>query len=168
MGEEFCNEIKSSIGPQIGLISKEISDNFLHYQQTVTAKTGQQIDDSIQEKYIYFNHRNYRFHACFYHNNENAISNREGKRNTQLSGSVMNLLCDLYSQEHDDDSNALINSDRESIIKTANGEYWIVRRNYNYRSFYLILHKSTTLIDIADEAKKLLGEIIKNVFIMSD
>jgi hypothetical protein len=156
LGDEFCNEIRYSIGPQLNLISKEISDNFLHFQQKSN-------EDSIQEKYIYFNHRNYRFHACFYENNENAISNREGKRNTQLSTSIMNILCDLYAQESEEDDTLLVNSERETIIKTYN-DFWIVRKFYNYRSFYLILHKNSTLIDIAEESQRLLSDIIKNVY----
>lgn len=160
LNDEFVNEIKHSISPQIGMISKEISDNFHHYQHTVTTRG----DESIQEKYIYFNHRNYRFHACFSDSNENPLSNRDGRRNIQLSTSVMNLLCDLYSQEIDEDNASMINTERESIIKTYN-DHWIVRRYYNSRSFYLIIHKNSTLIDIADESSRLLDQIVKNVYI---
>lgn len=161
LNDEFVNEIKQSIGPQIALISKEISDNFHHYQHTVTTRG----DDSLQEKYIYFNHRNYRFHACFSDSNENPLSNRDGRRNIQLSTSVMNLLCDLYAQEVEEDNVSMINTERESIIKSFN-DYWIVRRFYNYRSFYLIIHKtSTTLIDVAEESSRLMDQIVKNVYI---
>lgn len=159
--DEFVNEIKHSIGPQIGLISKEISDSFHHFQQTVTTRG----DEGMQEMYIYFNHRNYRFHACFGENNENPLSNRDGRRNIQISTSVMNLLCDLYAQEVDEDNTAMINTERETIIKTYHDQ-WIVRRFYGNRSFYLIIHKSsTTLIDIAEESSRLLDQIVKNVYI---
>jgi hypothetical protein len=157
LADEFCNEIRYSIGPQLNLISKEISDSLQQFQHTKGS------EDSIQEKYIYFNHRNFRFHACFYENNGNAISNRDGKRNTQLSSSVMNLLCDLYAQEAEEDGSLLINSERETIIKTYN-DYWIIRKFYNFRSFYLILHKNSTLIDIAEESQRLLSDIVKNVY----
>lgn len=162
LNEEFVNEIKHSISPQIGMISKEISDNFHHFQHTITTRG----EESIQEKYIYFNHRNYRFHACFSDANENPLSNREGRRNIQLSTSVMNLLCDLYSQEVEDENNsAVINSERETIIKTYN-DHWLIRRFFNYRSFYLIIiHKNSTLIDIAEESSRLLDQIVKNVYI---
>jgi hypothetical protein len=163
LNDEFVNEIKHSISPQIGMISKEISDNFHHYQHTVTTRG----EESMQEKYIYFNHRNYRFHACFSDSNENPLSNRDGRRNIQLSNSVMNLLCDLYSQEieiDEENSAAMIINERESIIKTYN-DHWIVRRFYNYRSFYLIIHKNSTLIDIAEESSRLLDQIVKNVYI---
>lgn len=160
LNNEFVQEIKQSISPQIGMISKDISDNFHHYQHTVTTRG----DESMPEKYIYFNHKNYRFHACF-SGNENPLSNRDGRRNIQLSTSVMNLLCDLYSQEIEEENNsAIINSERESIIKTYN-DHWIVRRFYNYRSLYLIIHKNSTLIDIAEESSRLLDQIVKNVYI---
>lgn len=166
LGDEFSNEIKFSIGPQIGMISKEISDNFQHFQQqaTVTMRSSCQLmgtDDGVQEKYIFFNHRNYRFHACFSDNNE--IRDKK-KSNVHLSTSIMNLLCDLYAQEEEDDKISMINTERESIIKTYT-DHWIVRRYYNYRSFYLILNKNSTLIDIADESQRLMDQIIKNVYI---
>lgn len=158
LGDEFSNEIKSSIGAQIGMISKEISDNFQHFKHTVTK------DDGMQEKYIFFNHRNYRFHAClFSDDNENTLSNRDGKGHNNLSTPIMNLLCDLYAQEEDDNV-SMINTERESIIKTYT-DHWIVRRYYNYRSFYLILHKNSTLIDIAEDSQRLLDQIVKNVYI---
>jgi hypothetical protein len=158
LGDEFCNEIKYSIGPQLSLISKDITDNSAHFQQqNAVAKSQTPVEDSLQEKYIYFNHKNNRVHACFYES-ENATRGRK----TPLSTSVMNLLCDLYDSS-DDESNALISSETERIIKTYN-DYWIIAKNYNSRSIYLILHKSSTLIDIAEEAQRLLSEIVKNVY----
>lgn len=162
LSDEFANEIKYSIGPQLGMISKEISENSQQFaKQNLPAKTPQ-TDEANQEKFIYFNHKNNRFHACLY-DNENAVSHREGKK-TQISSSVMNLLCDLYAKEEEDVNQvALINYEKETIIKTFN-DYWICSRTYNNRSLYLILHKSSTLIDIAEESQKLLSEIVKNVY----
>lgn len=159
LGDEFSNEIKFSIGQQIGMICKEINDNFQNFQHTVSISK----DESMQEKYIFFNHRNYRFHACFDDESENTLSNRDGRGPVNLSTPIMNLLCDLYALEEDDNV-SMINTERESIIKTYT-DHWIVRRYYNYRSLYLILHKNSTLIDIADESQRLLDQIVKNVYI---
>ncbi|KAL7017778.1 hypothetical protein ACKWTF_010524 [Chironomus riparius] len=157
INDEFYNEIKYSIGPQLGLISKEISDNIIQIQQNVTKS---QTEESAKN-FIYCNHRNYRFHACFNENNtEITLSNREGKKSSQLSLSIMNLLSDLYSKDMTDE---LIDSERETIIKTFN-DYWIVKKYFNYRSLYLIIHKNSTLIDVAEESSKLLSEIVKNVY----
>ena len=159
LSDEFSNEIKHSIGPQLSLISKEISSNFAHFQQqNATSK----VEETVQEKYIYFNHKNNRFHACLYDNDGN-MSHREGRK-TELSSSVMNLLCDLYAREEQNEgTGALVNSEKETIIKTFN-DYWLVNRTFNNRSLYLILHKSSTLIDIAEESQKLISEIVKNVY----
>lgn len=73
----------------------------------------------------------------------------------------MNLLCDLYAKEEDEGE--LISSEKETIIKTFN-DYWLCCKSYNNRSLYLILHKSSTLIDIAEESQRLLSEIVKNVY----
>lgn len=144
------------------MISKDISDNFLHFQQQNATVKNQPNDDIIQEKYIYFNHKNNRFHACFY-DNDSVTSHREGRK-TQLSTSVMNLLCDLYTKEEESgDTNAMISSEKEIVIKTFN-DYWLCSKTYNNRSIYLILHKSSTLIDIAEESQRLLSEIVKNVY----
>lgn len=141
------------------MISKDISENFLHFQQLNAASSKAATDDASQEKYIYFNHKNQRFHACFY-DNDSATSHREGRK-TQISTSVMNLLCDLYAKEEDEGE--LISSEKETIIKTFN-DYWLCCKSYNNRSLYLILHKSSTLIDIAEESQRLLSEIVKNVY----
>ena len=161
LNDEFVNEIRHSISQQIAMISKEISDNFQFYQHTVTTRG----EDNMQEKYIYFNQKNFRFHACFSDSNENPLSNRDGRRKVQLSTSIMNLLCDLYSQDcYEDRHTEMIRTEQESIVKTYN-DHWIIKRCYNYRSFYLILHKNSTLIDIADESNRLLDLVVKNVLI---
>lgn len=146
------------LSPQLGLISKDISENCLHFQQQ---NASTKVEEAVQEKYIFFNHKNHRFHACFYDNNGTTSIHRK----TKLSNSVMNLLCDLYAKEEDEeqDNGGLINSEKEEIIKTFN-DYWLVAKNYNNRSLYLILHKSSTLIDIAEESQKLLSEIVRNVY----
>lgn len=160
LSDEFSNEIKYSIGPQLSLISKEISANFLHFQQQNA--TTSKADETIHEKYIYFNHKNSRFHACLY-DNDGTMRHREGRK-TELSSSIMNLLYDLHAKEEENgDNGALVTSEKEMIIKTFN-DYWLVNRTFNSRSLYLILHKSSTLIDIAEESQKLISEIVKNVY----
>lgn len=152
-------EVKYTIAPQLSLISKDISDNCLQFQQQ---SANSKSDGGVQEKYIYFNHKNNRFHACFY-DSDSVVSHREGRK-TQLSSSVMNLLCDLYAREEEEANDLeMISSEKETILKTYN-DYWLCCKKYNNRSLYLILHKSSTLIDIAEEAQRLLAEIVKNVY----
>lgn len=144
-------------------MSKEIVDSLQSFQAPNIQNSSRAIAneiDSLAERYIYFNHKNYRFHACIY---DSATGQKENRK-TQLSSCVMNLLCDLYTKDIEEtDENALINNERETIIKTFN-DYWICSRNFNNRSLYLILHKSSTLIDIADDSQRLLSEIVKNVY----
>lgn len=159
--DEFSNEFKYSIGPQLALMSKDISDYFQHFQQqNATPKSQPAAGDVMQDKYIFFNHKNNRFHACFY-DNESVMSHREGRK-TPVSTSVMNLLSDLYAKE-DDDSNGDAMVEKETIIKTFN-DYWLCSKTFNNRSLYLILRKSSTLIDIAEESQRLCMEIVKNVY----
>lgn len=164
LGDEFSNEIKYSIGPQLVVMSKDIQESLQLQQQNThgsTAKSQGNECDALQEKYIYFNHKNFRFHACLY--DSSASGQRENKK-AHISSSVMNLLCDLYTKDMEEtDENALINSEKEMIIKTYN-DYWICSRNYNNRSLYLIFHKSSTLIDIAEDSQRLMSDIVKNVY----
>lgn len=157
MNDEFSSEIKYSIAPQLSLISKEISDSCLQFSKNPPA------DGVAQEKYIFFNHKTNRFHACFYEP-DSVVSHREGRKK-QISSSVMNLLCDIYAKEESEDRNkgSLIGTEKETIIKTFN-DFWLCCKSYNNRSLYLIIHKSSTLIDIAEEAQRMLSEIVKNVY----
>lgn len=144
-------------------MSKDIQESLqLQQQNTQGSNSKSQINenDPLQEKYIYFNHKNFRFHACIY----DGASCQKDSRKTQIPSSVMNLLCDLYSKDIEDSAeNAMINSEKEMIIKTYN-DYWICSKHYNNRSLYLIFHKSSTLIDIAEDSQRLLSEIVKNVY----
>lgn len=143
-------------------MSNDIQESLQQIQQQNTqgssSKSTQGHEtDALQEKYIYFNHKNFRFHACIYD------GQKESKK-AHISSSVMNLLCDLYTKDIEDtDENALINSENEMIIKTYN-DYWICSRNFNNRSLYLIFHKSSTLIDIAEDSQRLMSDIVKNVY----
>lgn len=155
LNDEFSSEIKYSIGPQLSLISKEISDNCLQFSKIPP-------EEVVHEKYIFFNNKTNKFHASFYET-DSVVSHREGRKK-QLSSSVMNLLCDVYAKEEEErNKGTLISTEKETIIKTFN-DYWLCCKSYNNRSLYLVIHKSSTLIDIAEEAQRLLSEIVKNVY----
>lgn len=156
LNDEFSSEIKYSIAPQLSLISKEISDSCLQFSKNPPA-------EGPAEKYIFFNHKTNIFHACFYEP-DSVVSHREGRKK-QIASSVMNLLCDIYAKEESEEKNegTLIGTEKETIIKTFN-DYWLCCKSYNNRSLYLILHKSSTLIDIAEEAQKMLSEIVSSVY----
>lgn len=76
----------------------------------------------------------------------------------------MNLLCDIYSKEEEErNKGTLICTEEETIFKTFN-DFWVCCKSYNNRCLYLIIHKSSTLIDIAEEAQRMLADIVKNVY----
>lgn len=138
------------------MISKEISDNCLQFAKHPSS------EGDVQEKYIFFNNRTNRFHACFYEP-DGVVSHREGRKK-QLSTSLMNLLCDIYSKEEEErNKGTLICTEEETIFKTFN-DFWVCCKSYNNRCLYLIIHKSSTLIDIAEEAQRMLADIVKNVY----
>lgn len=69
----------------------------------------------------------------------------------------MNVLNDLYVRDvHKTHSN-------EVIVKTMN-DYWLVKRTSNWRHAFIVFNKSSTLLEVADEAGTLFDQQINDVF----
>lgn len=119
-------------------------------------------DQQIQQKYLYFNDLNRRFYATFY--NDLSVNNNRQVKCAIIPSDIMNLLVDLYDKDSRVESrNSIIDTDKESIMKTY-ADYWIVKRTSNSRHLYLIMNKNSTLIDVSEESKKIMDNIIKNVY----
>lgn len=72
----------------------------------------------------------------------------------------MNLLADLFNDEDDASGDPVA---EETIVKTLN-DYWIVRRSSNWRHFFVVVNKSSTLLSVTEEAITIFDEYAKNVF----
>jgi hypothetical protein len=151
------------VGPQLASITKDIEDSMKQVQQmNSTSSDKNSMDPQSQQKYLYFNDLNRRFYATFY--NDLSLNNNRQVRSSTIPAEIMNLLVDLYDKDSKVEStNSIIDTDKESIMKTY-ADFWIVKRTSNSRHLYLIMNKNSTLIDISEESKKIMDNIIKNVY----
>lgn len=151
------------MGPQLASITKDIEDSMKQVQQmNSTSSDKNSMDPQSQQKYLYFNDLNRRFYATFY--NDLSLNNNRQVRSSTIPAEIMNLLVDLYDKDSKVEStNSIIDTDKESIMKTY-ADFWIVKRTSNSRHLYLIMNKNSTLIDISEESKKIMDNIIKNVY----
>lgn len=53
----------------------------------------------------------------------------------------MNLIADLFNDKNSNNTN------EESVIKTLN-DFWIVKKSSNSRHFFVIINKSSTLLEV--------------------
>lgn len=70
----------------------------------------------------------------------------------------MNLLNDLYVRD------ANKTNSNEVIVKTLT-DYWIVKRTSNWRHAYIVFNKSSTLLEISDEASNIFDQRANDVFL---
>lgn len=139
------------------MISKEISESFNQIQQN-TMMVGKNYVEDINidtAVYLYYNKLNQRSHSTLY-------SKKIDKRTSSIPWQVLSLISDMYELEFElDDS--VVNCDKETIFKTYK-DFWILKREHNLRSLYLIINKNSTLIDISAESEQLMSGIVKNVY----
>lgn len=140
------------------MISKEISESFNQIQQNTMMAGKNYVEDLNKDSavYLYYNKMNQRSHSTLYSNKN--FDNRM----TSIPWQVLSLISDMYELEFVlDDS--VVNCDKETIFKTYK-DFWILKREHNLRSLYLIINKNSTLIDISAESEQLMSGIVKNVY----
>lgn len=140
LNEELFAELHSFIGPRLVTLASDIGED---YAKTAT------VENDSGPKYLFFNHLN------FTHQGSIPLNSRRTK-NSEIPQDISNLLVDLF--DHGDSC-----ATEETIVKTLS-DFWIVRRISNYRHFYVILNKSSTLLEATEEAKKLYDQHLKKVY----
>lgn len=165
LSSEFYEELHRFVGPQLTNIASDIAEHLIKESSTgskstliCTSLTGTNAnsssDDATQQtKYLFFNELNFR------HNGTVHINQKLYKKKRTIPRDIMNLLNDLYVQ----DTNISSSSSCEVIVKTLN-DYWIVKRSTNWRHSFVIFNKNGTLLDIAEEANKIIDAHLNDVF----
>lgn len=159
--ETFYDELHTFVGPQLTSIASDIGEQFTKENSnnksllcTTSSSSINAIggDDSSQTiKYLFFNELNCQ------HNGTVHLNQKLFKKKNTIPRDIMNLLNDLYVQ----DANKL--NSCEVIVKTLN-DHWIVKRSSNWRHSFIVFNKSSTLLEIADEANKLFDQHLNDVF----
>lgn len=162
---EFYEELHTFIGPQLTNIASDIAEHLIKESSSgtkstliCTSSTGTNsnlnVDDSMQQtKFLFFNELN------FQHNGTVHINQKLYNKKRSIPRDIMNMLNDLYVQ----DMNVSNSTSCEVIVKTLN-DYWIVKRTTNWRHSFVIFNKNGTLLDIAEEANKIIDTHLNDVF----
>lgn len=147
--QEFFGELHSNIGSQLSSISSDLSD-LTNKESGKSTKSSTDLDDNVI-KYLFLNELNCQ-HTGTVHLNPKILRNE-----SKLPLDVQNLLTDLYLQDERTTNSC------EVIVKTLN-DYWVVKRTSNWRHSFLIFNKSSTLLEISDEANKLFEQCLNDVY----
>lgn len=148
MTDELFEQLRSGIGTQLASISADISDA-TSKEGGKSTKSSSDLDDS-STKYLFINELNCQ------HTGTVHLSPKILHKESKLPPEVLNLLTDLYVQSAGKTNSC------EVIVKTLN-DYWVVKRTSNWRHSFLIFNKSSTLLEISDEANKLFDQSLRDV-----
>ena len=154
VNEDFYQELHSYIGPQLTNIASDISEHFM--SESSTTNSNKPISDEQQlasaVKYLFFNELNCQ-HTGTVHLNQKIL-----KKKAAIPMDIMNLLNDLYVRD------AKKSNSSEIVVKTLN-DYWIVKRTSNCRHSFIVFNKSSTLLEVSDDANKLFDQHLSDVFL---
>lgn len=135
---------------KIGQQLTTIIDEILKFQQSELSPSTEKSESG--PKFIFFNE------LSFKHSESLRLNQKHGHpKNVPIE--VMNLITDLYETDIRNKRPCA----KESIVKTLN-DYWIVCRKSNYRHFFVVVHKNSTMLEITEEAKKLYNAHAQDVF----
>lgn len=166
--EEFYDELHTFIGPQLTSIASDIGEQFTkdsrNNSKSLLCSSSTSINtlggvgsgggagtEEPATKYLFFNELNCQ------HNGTVHVNHKLLKKKNNVPQDIMNLLTDLYAQDANKSNSC------EVIVKTLN-DYWIVKRSSNWRHSFIVFNKSTTLLEVADEASKIYDQHLSDVF----
>lgn len=150
LSPDTYNELNVFIGPQLSSIGSEIGDHAAvnTAQMNATTPTG----SSTGPRFLFFNELNLKHSGTLHMNKSNQ------PKQSWVPAEVMNLIADLYEPTKHSNAPA-----EETVLKTRK-DWWIVKRTNNWRHFYVIINKSSTLLEVTEEARGLFDEHAKDVF----
>ena len=125
-----------------------------HNGTTMSAQSNS--DNHAENLFLFFNEYSLKHRGTLH------LNTKSTKQPSPIPLDVMNLIVDVY-KENDTMVSA---ATEETILKTLN-DYWIVRRCSNGRHFFVVIHRSSTLLEVAEEAKRLFDEHANGVFLES-
>uniref|UniRef100_A0A182J4K2 CCZ1/INTU/HSP4 first Longin domain-containing protein n=1 Tax=Anopheles atroparvus TaxID=41427 RepID=A0A182J4K2_ANOAO len=150
-------ELNAVVNPQLTSISSDISQHLQTSGETNYSFgcSGSKEDSATAPKFIYFNEMNLQHRGTV----RLGPQQYQSMAGSGLPNDVMNLIVDLLDDVRSNRSNVM----DETIVKTHD-DYWIVKRSCNSRHVFIILNKSSTLIDVTEDTKKILDQNIKGIF----
>lgn len=135
INDDWFQELHTFIGPQLTSIASEIGETFLAESTSQNLNiNGMSLDQTDGPKFLFFNELNLKHEGTVH------LDHRK-YRNSTIPVEVMNLIADLFNDKNSNNTN------EESVIKTLN-DFWIVKKSSNSRHFFVIINKSSTLLEV--------------------
>lgn len=148
LSSETYNELHVFIGSQLSSIGSEIGDHEVATNAQINAATP----TGSGPRFLFFNELNLKHSGTLHMNKSNQ------QKQSWVPAEVMNLIADLYEPTMHSNAPA-----EETVLKTRK-DWWIVKRTNNWRHFYVIINKSSTLLEVTEEARRLFDEQTKDIF----
>ncbi|XP_053684156.1 vacuolar fusion protein CCZ1 homolog [Sabethes cyaneus] len=152
--QALYHELNAVINPQLTSICSDITQ---HLSQS-TAENGfnKDADAAGSPKFIYFNELNLHHRSSI----RLGVQKKNKNGSSTIPDDVQNLIVDLLDGSRRSDEKDI---GEETIVKTHD-DYWIVQRSCNSRHIFVVLNKSSTLIEVSEETKKIVDQNMKGVF----
>ncbi|XP_557365.3 vacuolar fusion protein CCZ1 homolog [Anopheles gambiae] len=157
-------ELNAVVNPQLTAISSDISQHLQSGGESSysfgcgggsSSSSSSSSRDDSSPKFIFFNELNLQHRGTV----RLGQAQYHSVTGSGLPNDVMNLIVDLLDDVRSNRSSVM----DETIVKTHD-DYWIVKRSCNTRHVFIILNKSSTLIDVTEETKKILDQHVKGIF----
>lgn len=140
INDELYQELHSFIGPQLASIATEISTELVKNQAAQFSLSASNKDEPIP-KFLYYNSLGARHESTIH------LKSNRNQKVANVSTEILNLIADLYNDSRK-------SPNEETIIKTHN-DYWVVKRKTNSRYFFIVFNKSSSLVEIIEESKRI-------------
>lgn len=156
--DDTYHELHMALGSQLSSIGSAITESLANASMNELSLGSLSPATStagiLGPRYLFLNELNLKHTGTLCLNHLRSSSNA-----SLVPTEVMNLLADLFDESGTDgDTNS-----EETVLKTLN-DYWIVRRSSNWRHFFVVVNKSSTLLSVTEEARAIFDEHAKKVF----
>lgn len=153
--QALYHELNAVINPQLTSISSDITQ---HLTQQPYSDGFCKEDSTASPKFVFFNELNLHHRGTI----KMGIQKRHNPGG-HMPDDVMNLIVDLLDNSLQHYDGLTTNATKETILKTHD-DYWIVKRSCNSRHLFIVLNKSSTLIDVSEETNRVLDQNVKGLF----
>lgn len=151
------NELHNALSSQLNSIGSAIIESQANYALSELSLGN----PPSGPRFLFLNELNLKHTGTLYLNPSRSTQS-SAKSLSAIPNDVMNLLADLFNETNDANGSSEPVAE-ETVVKTLN-DYWIVRRSSNWRHFFVVVNKSSTLLSVTEEARAIFDEHAKNVF----
>ncbi|XP_012273187.1 vacuolar fusion protein CCZ1 homolog [Orussus abietinus] len=139
---DFFKSLDTFLGPQLTTLVSAVAEQCSKHTSPAA---------ELYPKYVYFNKLNLAYKSTIHSDNRRCS-------NVLVTSEVLRVMTDINN-----DMDRLQNAG-EIVIKTMS-DFWVVGKLSNLRKFFVVIQvKSSTLIEVEDEVKRICDEELKGIF----